>query len=30
VALLGAFHLFYDFVQLFWFILRILGAGSRR
>jgi hypothetical protein len=27
VALLGAFHLFYDFVQLFMFILRILGAS---
>lgn len=25
VALLGAFHLFYDFVQLFMFILRIVG-----
>jgi FtsH-binding integral membrane protein len=25
VALLGAFHLFYDFVQLFMFILRIIG-----
>jgi uncharacterized protein len=30
VALLGAFHLFYDFVQLFWFILRIMGSASRR
>ncbi|MBX3085405.1 MAG: Bax inhibitor-1/YccA family protein [Anaerolineae bacterium] len=30
VALIGAFHLFYDFVQLFLFILRILGSGSRR
>lgn len=30
VALLGAFHLFYDFVQLFLFILRILGGSSRR
>jgi FtsH-binding integral membrane protein len=30
IALVGAFHLFYDFVQLFLFILRILGNGSRR
>ena len=30
VALIGAFHLFYDFVQLFMFILRIFGSGSRR
>jgi uncharacterized protein len=30
VALVGAFHLFLDFVNLFLFILRILGSGSRR
>ena len=30
VALVGAFHLFLDFVNLFLFILRIFGGGSRR
>jgi uncharacterized protein len=30
VALVGAFHLFMDFVNLFLFILRILGSGDRR
>jgi len=30
VALIGAFHLFLDFVNLFLLILRILGSGNRR
>ncbi len=30
VALVGAFHLFLDFVNLFLLILRILGSGNRR
>ena len=30
IALVGAFHLFLDFVNLFLFILRILGGGRRR
>ena len=30
VGLIGAFHLFLDFVNLFLFILRILGGGRRR
>lgn len=30
LALVGAFHLFLDFMNLFLFILRILGGGSRR
>ncbi len=30
IALVGAFHLFLDFVNLFMFILRILGGGRRR
>jgi FtsH-binding integral membrane protein len=29
VALIGAFHLFLDFANLFMFILRIIGAGGR-
>lgn len=30
VAIVGALHLYLDFVNLFWFILRITGSGSRR
>jgi FtsH-binding integral membrane protein len=30
VGLIGAFHLFLDFVNLFMFILRIMGGGRRR
>jgi len=30
VALIGAFHLFLDFVNLFLFILRIVGGGGNR
>jgi hypothetical protein len=30
VALVGAFHLFLDFVNLFLFLLNILGGGRRR
>lgn len=30
IAIIGALHLFVDFVNLFLFILRILGSGSRR
>jgi hypothetical protein len=29
IALVGAFHLFMDFVNLFLFLLRILGSGGR-
>lgn len=29
IALIGAFHLFLDFVNLFLFLLRILGSGNR-